>query len=87
MRRNLLLCGALVALLVLPAAAADVKNPRQSTPTTLYFHLFDTLNAFPVNTQAPDVEFFVVGGSNFPTVASQGYDFNTVYGFATPGPV
>ena len=72
---------------MLPAAGAEGHQPRESTPTTLYFHLFDTLNAFPVNTQLPDVEHFVVGGHSFPTVASQGYDFNTIYGFATAGPV
>ncbi|MEA3202780.1 MAG: hypothetical protein QOI63_446 [Thermoplasmata archaeon] len=84
--RLLALC-ALLALALAPAAQAQVKNPNVSTPTTLYFHIFDTFNLFPVNTQAPDVEFFKVGGTNFPSIASQGFAFNTIRGYATSGPV
>jgi len=82
-------CVALAAatLLALPAASAEIRNPRASTPTTLYFHIFDTYNPFPVNTQAMDLKFFQVSGTNFPTIQSQGYDFNTIRGFSTAGPV
>jgi hypothetical protein len=34
-----------------------------------------------------DLDFFKVSGTNFPTIASQGYDFNTIRGFSTSGPV
>ncbi|HUR24838.1 MAG TPA: hypothetical protein VM327_02355 [Candidatus Thermoplasmatota archaeon] len=84
--RTLALC-ALLALTVAAPAQAQAGNPAKSTPTTLYFHIFDTFNLFPINTQAPDVAFFKVGGNNFPTIASQGFDFNTIRGFATSGPV
>jgi uncharacterized protein (TIGR03382 family) len=77
----------LVPLLSAGDASGQLANPERSTPTALYFHIFDTYNAFPVNTQAMDVGFFEVSGSNFPTVASQGYDFNTIRGFSTSGPV
>lgn len=70
-----------------PGGQAQIQNPNVSTPTTLYFHIFDTFNKFPINTQMPDVEFFEVGGTSFPTIASQGYDFNTIYGYSTAGPV
>src|SRR5688572_25296844 len=79
-------------------AAAPVQgqrdNPDEATPTRLYFHIFDTFNAFPINTQAMNVSFFEVGGTNFPTVSQTpvsqqvgDYDFNTIYGFLTSGPV
>jgi hypothetical protein len=86
LRTPLALC-ALVALALAPAAQGEVKNPTASTPTTLYFHLFDTFNLFPINTQAPDVAFFKVGGTDFPSIASQGFAFNSVRGYATSGPV
>ncbi len=87
---------ALLAAVLLSAvpAQAQLSNPSASTPTTLYFHVFDTFNPFPINTQPMDVGFFEVGGTSFPTashtiVAQQAgdYDFNTIYGFATSGPV
>lgn len=86
---------ALTALFVVAAPAqAQLSNPDQSTPTTLYFHIFDTFNAFPINTQPMDAEFFEVGGTSFPTVSNTivsqqagDYDFNTIRGFATSGPV
>lgn len=71
-----------------------LQNPTKPTTTSLYFHIFDTFNAFPINTQLPQPEgFFKVGGTNFPSAVvpeSNGqvnYDFNTIYGFATSGPV
>ena len=79
------LCLAAAALV--PPGSAQLANPDAPTPTTLYFHIFDTYNPFPVNTQAMDVGFFEVSGTNFPTIASQGYDFNTIRGFSTSGPV
>jgi hypothetical protein len=85
--RSVAAVAALVAVVGLPGAAAQLENPSSSTPTTLYFHIFDTFNAFPINTQPMDVGFFGVSGTNFPTVAAQGYDFNTIYGFSTSGPV
>lgn len=84
--RTLTLLAALALTLAAPAQA-QAQNPGASTPTTLYFHIFDTFNLFPVNTQAPDVEFFRVGGTNFPSIASQGFAFNTIRGYATSGPV
>src|SRR4051812_34356005 len=80
-------CAVVAFLACALPVGAQVANPTQSTPTTLYFHIFDTYNPFPVNTQPMDVAFFDVSGSNFPTVASQGYDFNTIRGFSTSGPV
>jgi hypothetical protein len=78
---------ACAALALVPIGSAQLSNPDAPTPTTLYFHIFDTYNPFPINTQAMDVGFFEVSGSNFPTIASQGYDFNTIRGFSTSGPV
>ncbi|HUR25850.1 MAG TPA: hypothetical protein VM327_07555 [Candidatus Thermoplasmatota archaeon] len=78
---------ACAALAFVPVGSAQLSNPDTPTPTTLYFHIFDTYNPFPVNTQAMDVGFFAVSGTNFPTIASQGYDFNTIRGFSTSGPV
>jgi hypothetical protein len=89
---------AALALASLLAAAvpaqAQLQNPNESTPTTLYFHIFDTFNAFPINTQPMNAEFFEVGGTSFPTVSNTivsqqvgDYDFNTIYGFSTSGPV
>src|SRR5688572_32852299 len=78
---------ALAALVVLLAPAASGQAAAGAQPTALYFHIFDTYNVFPVNTQPMDVGFFATSGSNFPTVASQGYDFNTIRGFSTSGPV
>ncbi|HJQ93798.1 MAG TPA: hypothetical protein VJ874_05890, partial [Candidatus Thermoplasmatota archaeon] len=89
---------ATLSLVSLLAAAwpvqAQLQNPEESTPTTLYFHIFDTFNAFPINTQPMDAEFFEVGGTSFPTasntIVSQqvgDYDFNTIRGFSTSGPV
>ena len=82
------------ALLAASPVQGQLSNPDEPTPTTLYFHIFDTFNAFPINTQPMDVEFFDVGGTSFPTasnpIVSQqvgDYDFNTIYGFATSGPV
>ncbi len=84
----------LALLLAAVPTQAQLSNPDASTPTTLYFHIFDTFNPFPINTQPMDAEFFDVGGTSFPTVShtivSQqvgDYDFNTIYGFATSGPV
>lgn len=81
-----------LGLAVLAAAPvhAQLENPMVSTPTTLNFHIFDTFNAFPINTQPMDAEFFEVGGTSFPTFADTplgDYDFNTIYGFSTSGPV
>jgi hypothetical protein len=84
--RTLALCALLALTLAVPAQA-ETKNPNVSTPATLYFHIFDTFNLFPINTQAPDVAFFKVGGTNFPSIASQGFEFNTIRGYATSGPV
>ena len=86
---------ALAALLsVAWPVQAQLQNPEESTPTTLYFHIFDTFNAFPINTQPMDVSFFEVGGTNFPTASNTivsdqlgDYDFNTIRGFSTSGPV
>jgi hypothetical protein len=65
--------------------------PRISTPTSLYFHIFDVFNNFPINTQQPNTTFFKVGGTNFPSAvapeAGANYDFNTIYGYSTAGPV
>jgi hypothetical protein len=88
----------LAALMIAPSATAqDSTHPLASTPTTLYFHIFDVFNNFPINTQIPQPnDFFQVGGTNFPTAVisetpeGQGkvnYDFNTIYGYSTAGPV
>lgn len=82
----------MLALLLawVPSSSAELQNPERSTPTTLYFHIFDTFNAFPINTQPMDVAFFEVGGTSFPTLPATPlgtFDFNTIYGFATSGPV
>ncbi len=85
-----------------PAASAQdtIQNPYESTPTTLYFHIFDTVNRFVINTQAMDSSVFEVGGANFPTTpdfgldvpgtglpTNEGWDMNTIYGYSTAGPV
>lgn len=90
--RNRLMTSALAIglalLLIVPAGTSQsLNNPKTPTATTLYFHIFDIFNVFPINTQAPNATFFRVGGTNFPTIASQGYDFNTVRGFSSAGPV
>ncbi|MEK6975151.1 MAG: hypothetical protein AABY18_02275 [Candidatus Thermoplasmatota archaeon] len=86
----------LLALFLLAATPVQgqLSNPDEATPTTLYFHIFDTFNPFPINTQPMDVAFFDVGGTSFPTVSNTivsqqvgDYDFNTMYGFLTSGPV
>jgi hypothetical protein len=64
--------------------------PKVSTPTNLYFHIFDVFNSFPINTQKPPAtEEIEVGGTNFPTVVEPttgtNYDFNTIYGYSTAG--
>ena len=89
--------GALVVvgLLLAAPAQAQIQNPNESTPTNLYFHIFDTFNKFVVNTQPMDSTEFRVGGANFPTLVDTPintlygaqFDFNTVYGYSTAGPV
>lgn len=87
--------AALVVCLLAPTAAAQLDNPTESTPTTLYFHIFDTLNKFVINTQPMNSEYFEVGGSNFPTLTGTPvnsaygvqWDLNTIYGTSTAGPV
>ncbi len=95
-------------VLLVPSGLAQdtIDNPEVSTPTTLYFHIFDTFNKFVINTQPMDSEFFEVGGANFFTLrdtpVNQAYpiltnqnpsadpvdwDFNTIYGISTAGPV
>ena len=85
-------------LLLTPSASAqgkpiDDREPVQSTPTTLYFHLAG-FQDFPINTQRPDDNYtqqVVYGpGTNSlsciqqtPTTASQ--EFHTFYGFLSPG--
>ncbi len=87
----------LFALATVPTGQSQAANcppdrcPKTSTPTILYFHIWDTFNKFPINTQEPFLpeKFFQVGGTNFPTVPDspviQGFDFNTIYGFSTAG--
>lgn len=92
--RAVLAAVGLSLLLAATPVQAQLSNPSASTPTTLYFHIFDTFNPFPINTQPMDVEYFDVGGTSFPTVSNTivsqqigDYDFNTIYGFLTSGPV
>ncbi len=73
---------------------STIHNPDESTPTTLYFHIFDTFNKFVINTQPMDAEFFETGGTSFPTLTGTPvnkdlgeFDLNTVYGISTAGPV
>ncbi len=103
-RRLIALLLALTMAFAAPAAVAQgetIKNPNDPTPTTLYFHIFDTVNKFVINTQAMDSEVFEVGGANFPTTPdfgvsqvpgtglplNDGWDMNTIYGYSTAGPV
>ncbi|MFO1532449.1 MAG: hypothetical protein ABR562_01930, partial [Thermoplasmatota archaeon] len=71
------------------AAGTGLNNPTKATPTSLYFHIFDIFNNFAINTQVQHPGFFKVGGTNFPTAvtAQTNYDFNTIYGYSTSGPV
>jgi hypothetical protein len=85
MKLALVLLGLALVLPAVPAQAAATATA--STPTTLYFHIFDAFSAFPINTQQPQSSFFEVGGTSFPSIRSQGFAFNTLRGFATPGPV
>ncbi len=90
MRGKVFAVGFLAALFFVVPVGAQAENPDVSTPTTLNFHIFDTFNAFPINTQPMDAEFFEVGGTSFPTLGETplgSFDFNTIYGFATSGPV
>lgn len=90
-----MLAVAMAATLLIPMGAAQLQNPTESTETTLYFHIFDTLNRFVINTQPMNADFFEVGGSNFPTLVDTpvndaygvDWDFNTIYGTSTAGPV
>ncbi|MEK6985269.1 MAG: hypothetical protein AABX89_02670 [Candidatus Thermoplasmatota archaeon] len=58
---------AFLALLMLfpPVASAastselGIRNPTDSTPTTMFFHVEDALNEFAINTQEPDASFAV----------------------------
>jgi hypothetical protein len=94
--RALALSGVL-AILLAPAGLSQntIDNPTESTPTTLYFHIFDPFNKFVINTQPMNAEFFEVGGTSFPTISRTPlntpevgeYDHNTVYGISTAGPV
>lgn len=83
----------LAAILFVAPAAGQLQNPTEPTETTLYFHVFDLFNNFVINTQPMNVDFFVVGGTNFPSIpptpeiAENGWDFNTIYGISTAGPV
>lgn len=95
--KQALVFALVVGMLAVPTVSAQdsLNNPNKSTPTTLYFHIFDTFNKFVINTQAMNVETFEVGGTNFPTlvdtpvnqVMEAQYDFNTLYGTSTAGPV
>jgi hypothetical protein len=96
--RTIPVLATLLLVSLAPVGQAQVQNPNVSTPTTLYFHIFDTFNPFPINTQPMNVSFFEVGGNSFPTASGTpvhtiagdqvgDYDFNTIYGFATSGPV
>jgi hypothetical protein len=86
-----------LAFTVPPLAAAQdtIDNPSESTPTTLYLHIFDTFHKFVINTQPMDAEFFELGGTNFPTISGTAvnsatgndFDLNTIYGYSTAGPV
>ncbi len=97
MRAKSFLALGLASLLVLAPANAQesIDNPNESTPTTLYFHIFDTFHKFVINTQPMDVEFFELGGTNFPTLTGtpvndltgNEFDLNTIYGYSTAGPV
>ncbi len=85
---------AVLMLAVVPTGEAQGQHPNVSTPTKLYFHIFDTFNPFPINTQPMNVSFFEVGGTSFPSVSQTpandqlgDFDFNTIYGFSTSGPV
>jgi hypothetical protein len=102
-RRGSAILIVLAAFVATPFATAQdsIDNPDESTPTTLYFHIFDTINRFVINTEPMDAEFFEVGGANFATTPGtgiegsgvigwnleDGYDLNTVYGYSTAGPV
>ncbi len=90
--------GLVIALALVATPVADAQstlnNPNESTPTTLYFHIFDTFNKFVINTQPMDSEFFEVGGTSFPTLVGTpanevtgDFDLNTIYGTSTAGPV
>ncbi len=62
-RGSVLLLAALLSASAVGAAssgpsAPGIQNPTAvSTPTTLYFHLLDALQEFPINTQLPDPSF------------------------------
>jgi hypothetical protein len=102
-RRGSAILIVLAAFVATPFATAQdsIDNPDESTPTTLYFHIFDTINRFVINTEPMNAEFFEVGGANFATTPGtgiegsgvigwnleDGYDLNTVYGYSTAGPV
>jgi hypothetical protein len=93
---KLLQAMAAVAILSITSVsgAAVYDNPDEPTPTTLYFHIWDTFSKFVINTEPYNASFFETGGVNFPTTsgtpaaqATGEWDFNTIYGFSTAGPV
>jgi hypothetical protein len=98
--RCLLFLLVLLVLLV-PAASAvtvGVDNPTGPTETTLYFHIADALNDFPIST-APPVDLAGPAGGQLSTTHSlclsaadpattlASKQYHTYYGFSTPDAV
>jgi hypothetical protein len=77
--------------------AYGITNPDAATPATLYAHVLDGLQDFPLSTQAPDPRFQVdasIGGLGtqtltcLPDVGATGAterDYHTLFGYASPG--
>src|SRR5688572_33436797 len=59
MQKRILTALFLLFVFAVPAQAKEpgLSNPDESTPTTLYFHIMDSLNDIPINTQVPSAEF------------------------------
>jgi hypothetical protein len=90
---------ALLSLVVIPLAGAQssapsvgFQNPSVSTPEELYFHLYG-FQEFPINTQPPRDDVGLDAGvgitthttSCLPDAPYVGHDYNTLFGFSSPG--
>ncbi|MGB1697195.1 MAG: hypothetical protein ACPHK8_02215 [Thermoplasmatota archaeon] len=82
-----ILLAVAVALLFVPIGAAQEVNPTQGIDTSLYFHIFDPFAKFVINTQPFNASFFDVGGVVFGANPYLEWDYNTIYGYSTAGPV
>lgn len=95
--RVLLACLLAITFLLAPAAGkVGINNPTDPTPTTLYFHLLDGQQDFPINTQPPSDNYAASEGIGLQTHSTSclpdtgagslaSKSWHTFYGFSSPG--